>query len=127
MWRAVMNEAPLNSRLQELFRKAYGEREYTIADYANAVAQFQKVAFSTPDSPWDRYLKGEKDALSYEAKLPVPSCSSEKLSVTPAIAGACLRTRNFHNIGVPQMGPGKDSSGLDYGRFLVTGKDEDKV
>ena len=33
---------------------------------------------------------------------------------------------NYHNLGIPDFGPGMDGSGRDYGRFNVTGLEEDK-
>ena len=40
-------------------------------------------------------------------------------------SGVLMTDQAFHNIGVPQFGPGKDESGLDYGRYLVTGDPQD--
>ena len=37
-----------------------------------------------------------------------------------------MTDQQFHNIGVPQLGPGKDETGLDAGRFLVTGDPQDR-
>ena len=33
---------------------------------------------------------------------------------------------NYHNLGIPEFGPGMDGNGIDYGRYDVTGKDNDK-
>ncbi len=37
-----------------------------------------------------------------------------------------ITDQKYHNIAAPQLGPGKDESGLDYGRFLETGDPQDK-
>ena len=29
---------------------------------------------------------------------------------------------NYHNLGIPDFGPGMDGNGIDYGRYDVTGK-----
>jgi cytochrome c peroxidase len=33
--------------------------------------------------------------------------------------------QEYHNIAAPQLGPGKNESGLDYGRYLETGDPKD--
>ena len=41
-------------------------------------------------------------------------------------SGTLQTDQKYHNIGAPQFGPGKDASGLDYGRYLETGEAQDK-
>jgi len=125
IWNAIMNRLLSIQEYRELFRKAYGNKQYTIADYANAIAEFEKEAFTLTDSPWDRYLRGDNDALSYEAKRGALLFFGKARCYT-CHSGTLFTDQKFHNIGVPQFGPGKDASGLDLGRYLVTGKEEDK-
>ncbi|WP_373994182.1 cytochrome-c peroxidase [Campylobacter lari] len=47
------------------FKKLYGE--VTFDNIANALAEFQKTLL-TPNSPFDRFLKGDKNAISKQAK-----------------------------------------------------------
>jgi len=53
-----------NDRYARLFRKVY-HREATFADMSDAIAEFEK-ALITPDSRFDRYLRGEKTLSSKE-------------------------------------------------------------
>ena len=41
-------------------------------------------------------------------------------------SGVLLTDQAYHNIAAPQLGPGKDESGLDYGRYLETEDPADK-
>jgi cytochrome c peroxidase len=112
---------------QTLFQEAYPDTP--IADFgfqhaANAIAAYEIAVFSFSDSPWDRYLAGDLDALSENAK------KGALLFYGEANCGAChsgilMTDQQFHNIGVPQLGPGKDESGFDYGRYLETGDPQD--
>jgi cytochrome c peroxidase len=91
---------------------------------ATAIAAYEIAAFTFTDSPWDRYLAGELDALSDKEKKGAllfygdAGCSS-------CHSGVLMTDQKYHNIGVPQFGPGKDESGLDYGRYLATGEPGD--
>ena len=40
----------------------------TMGDLANAIGHFQELAFVTRDTPWDRYLAGDKGAIGRTAK-----------------------------------------------------------
>ena len=37
-----------------------------------------------------------------------------------------MTDQQFHNIAIPQLGPGKQEGGLDYGRYLETNEPADK-
>jgi cytochrome c peroxidase len=92
---------------------------------ANAIAAYEIAAFSFADSPWDRYLAGELDSLSPVAKKGALLFYGEA-GCSNCHSGVLLTDQKYHNIGVPQFGPGKDDTGLDYGRYLVTGEPQDK-
>ena len=47
-------------------------------------------------------------------------------AVRAVTAGEALSDFAFHNIGVPQLGPGKNGDFLDEGRALVTGDPADR-
>ncbi len=65
-WDAIAKRLSKDSSFAEDFKKVYpqGFTEETITD---AIAQFEKTLI-TPDSPFDRYLKGDDNAISAEAK-----------------------------------------------------------
>ena len=45
------------------FKKAFGTDKVTIKEITDALAAFEKT-LTTPNSPFDRYLKGDKAALT---------------------------------------------------------------
>lgn len=91
-----------------------------------AAGAFMTDAFTALDSPFDRYLAGDHNALSNAQKRGAmlfygrASCSS-------CHSGALQTDLGFHNIAAPQVGTGKgDEAPLDYGRGRITGKVEDR-
>ncbi len=77
------------------------------------------------DSAWDRYLAGDDNAITEAAKRGAGhfyggSCAS-------CHAGNLMTDQQHHNVGVPQLGPGKDpATGLDPGRALETDEEADE-
>ncbi len=128
IWEALMDRLLAIPEYRDLFAAAYPQTtlgEFGFQHAANAIAAYEIDAFSFDDSPWDRYLAGDKSALSDEAK------AGALLFYGDAGCGSChsgvlLTDQRYHNIAAPQLGPGKDASGLDYGRYLETGEPQDK-
>ena len=82
---------------------------------ANAIAAFERSAFTFTNSPFDRYVANDNNALSEEAK------QGALLFFTKARCSNChfgplLGGQSFAGAGVPQLGPGvgKDAP-LDLG------------
>lgn len=83
---------------------------------ANAIAAFEKSAFTFTSSPFDRYVAHDDRALTTEAK------QGALLFFTKARCSSChfgplLGGQSFASAGVPQLGPGvgKDAP-LDLGQ-----------
>ena len=89
---------------------------------ANSIAAFEATAFSSLNSPFDRFMRGDKNAMSANAQRGL------ELFYGPAGCAGCHRSyfqtdHEFHSIGIPPIGPGKGDgpSGLDdFGRERVT-------
>ncbi len=61
---AVMDRVKSLEGYQALFEKAFGKKDaMTIDNLAKAIAAFERTLI-TPNSPYDRYVKGDKKALS---------------------------------------------------------------
>lgn len=82
---------------------------------ANAIAAFETQALTRTNSPFDRYLAREDNALSTDAKQGAllffgrARCSSCHF-------GALLGSRNFASVAIPQLGPGTEGGApLDLG------------
>ena len=116
----------------ELFKAAFpghihSAEDITYVDAANAIAAFEGVTWRTDNSPFDRYLRGEKSAMSKDQKRGMRLFYGEA-GCADCHSGALQTDQGFHVAGMPQIGPGKGdgASGLeDFGRFKVTGRSED--
>ena len=83
---------------------------------ANALAAFQVSAFTKKNSPFDRYLARDNNALTEEQKRGALLFFG-KAACSSCHQGALLGGRQFANIGVPQIGPGVGAAApLDIGR-----------
>ena len=97
----------------------------TMGDLANALGHFQALAFVTRDTPWDRYLGGEKGAIGRAAKEGALLFYG-KARCAACHSGPLLSDFQFHSLAVPQIGPGidvsggDDESGDDRGRYEAT-------
>ncbi|MCB9762555.1 MAG: cytochrome-c peroxidase [Alphaproteobacteria bacterium] len=103
-----------------LLEAAYPAQQVDIAQLANALAAFQTERFASTDTPWDRWLRGETEALTDAERL------GAQLFFGAAGCGVChhgalLSDGAYHNVGVPQLGPGTATSApYDAGRQEVT-------
>lgn len=128
IWETLMDRLLAIPEYRDLFAAAYPETPLSDLGFqhaANAIAAYEIAAFSFDDSPWDRYLAGDEEAMSDAAKEGALLFYGEA-GCGNCHSGVLLTDQKFHNIGVPQFGPGKDETGLDYGRYLETGDPGDK-
>jgi cytochrome c peroxidase len=128
IWQAIMSRLLSNPKYVQLFSAAYPDvptNELGFQHAANAIAAFEIASFTFADSPWDRYLAGDHGVLSDNAKQGALLFYGEA-GCSQCHSGSLMSDQEHHNICVPQLGPGKDESGLDYGRYLETGDPQDK-
>lgn len=116
-----------------LFQRAYPGKiaaasQITFVDIANAIAAFESAAFRADRSPYDRYMAGDRDCMSNDARegfalfLGKGRCAS-------CHSGQFQTDHRFHSIAMPQIGPGKGDGSQgneDYGRERVTGRSTDR-
>jgi cytochrome c peroxidase len=129
IWRALMERLLALPGYRVLFAQAYphvAEPHLGFQHAANAIAAFETAAFTRLDSPWDRYLAGDDDALGpfarrgawlFFGKAGCASCHD----------GPLLTDQQFHNLAVPQLGPGKAPAvPRDFGHGGLTGALRDR-
>jgi cytochrome c peroxidase len=105
--------------------------DITYAHAANAISAFERVNWRADNSPFDQYLRGDKDAMSenaqkgmelfYEGDGNGNSCAS-------CHSGKFQTDMGFHAIAMPATGAGRGSGpgGIDdFGREQVTGDPND--
>lgn len=92
----------------------------TVDGIASAIAAFERTIIST-DSPFDRFIAGDKSALSEEAQAGFQIFKRKgRCRVCHELYS--FSDHQFHNIGVPSVDPDIK----DLGRYEVTEMDSDR-
>lgn len=125
VWDALVARLVAVPAYVTLFQNAYSSVNTVDLKFqhgANAIADFIAHLWDTTDSknwslsPWNRYLNGENDALSDKAKDGA-FLFYGKAGCADCHSGSLMTDQKFHNIAVPQFGPGFGSAApLDKGR-----------
>jgi cytochrome c peroxidase len=101
------------------FQQVFGTNDLSIDHVAQAIATFERTVLSG-NSPFDRYQAGDKSALT-------PSQARGKdIFFNKAACDACHLGFNFTDGSYMNIGIGMDKKNPDLGRYLVTGRNEDK-
>ncbi len=101
------------------FQAQFG-RIPTHVDLANALASYVRTILSG-DAPIDRYMNGERNALSTQARDGLRIFRGRG-NCTACHIGPTFTDERFHNTGVAW----RDGELLDQGRYMVTGKEDDR-
>jgi cytochrome c peroxidase len=102
-----------------LFRAAFGA-EVSAEGLSRALAAYLRTILSG-DAPVDRYMNGEREALSEQARQGL-AVFRGKGNCTACHVGPTFTDERFHDTGVAW----RDGQLLDPGRFFVSGKAEDQ-
>ncbi len=97
---------------KQQFQQVFGT-DVTAEGIARAIASFERTVISGP-SPYDRYLMGDKGAMS-PAAVRGMKLFNGKGHCSPCHSGPMFSDQSFHNIGV-----GMDRANPDLGRFNQT-------
>jgi len=120
----------------QMFIEAYDDindaSDIKFVHAANAIAAFESSAWSSDQSPYDRYLRGDKTAMSLSAYFGMRLFYG-KAGCSKCHSGIFQTDMEFHAIAMPQIGPGKgdnsagyDDGREDFGRERVTGDYRDR-
>ena len=116
------NFKDLIKRLNKTNYKAEFDAVYkdgiTKANITDAIAEYEKTLI-TPNAPFDRYLRGDKNAITPEEKEGYELFKSK----------GCITCHHGINIGgnlYNKFGIFEDANSSSYGRFNVTHKERDK-
>lgn len=114
-WELLVEKLQQDEKMKTLFEKAFPGEKINIGHVGEGLAEFQRHAFYYVETPYDLYLQGDKSALS-----PIQKKGME-VFFNQGKCGEChqgeqLSNLEFHNVGVPQIGPGKEN-GDDFGRY----------
>ena len=130
IWSALMRRLGRIPEYRELFEEAYpGTRfsQMTFAYASNAIGGFMVDQLTFANAPWDRFLRGDDDALSTRQLQGAQTFLTLKCSLCHN--GATLSDDKVHDVAVAQLGPGEGDGPDgrdDFGRMRVTGDAADR-
>jgi cytochrome c peroxidase len=130
VWQALMQRLGAIPEYVAMFEAAYPGVPFenmSFAHAANAIAGFELRAFAALDSPWQRFVAGDDQALG-KAELEGAKTFFDEG------CGSCHSGRAFsnfrhHDTGLAQLGPGTGAGPTgtdDFGREHVTGVQGDR-
>jgi cytochrome c peroxidase len=125
-WRFLMQRLGAIPEYRTLFEAAYpGQRfdNMSFAHAGNAMGCWITSVFAFNNSPWDQFLAGNDDALT-EAQLRGAQAFLGAAKCAQCHNGPLFSDRKFHNVAVPQVGPGfgdGPDGHDDFGRMRQTG------
>jgi cytochrome c peroxidase len=140
VWELLSERLRGNDEYVALFMAAYPEgpdavstaADITFVHAANAIGAFEGSAWRFDNSPYDRYLRGDKQAMS-NAALRGLRVFTGKGKCAGCHSGPFQTDLSYHAIAMPQIGPGKGdnlegySDGRDdFGRERVTSDPADR-
>ena len=109
----TLNNTPYKDRFLKIYKEGITKNSIT-----DAIAEYEKTLI-TPNSPFDRYLRGEKNALTQQQK---EGYELFKLK-------GCIACHHGVNIGgnmYSKFGVFRDTKSSSLGRYNVTHKERDK-
>jgi len=130
IWAALMRRLGEIPEYRALFLAAYpGTRfeDMTFAHASNAIGAFITDQFTFDHSPWDNFLAGDDEALTARQLAGAQTFLTLKCSICHN--GSTFSDEQFHNVAVPQVGPGVGNGPTlldDFGRMNVTNSADDQ-
>jgi cytochrome c peroxidase len=137
VWELIAQKLQTYNAYVDLFMAAYPNEIFSWADItyvhaANAIAAFEASAWRFDNSPYDRALRHNTEAMSPKAKRGMRLFNG-KAGCADCHSGPFQTDQSFHAIAMPQIGAGKGDNlpGYadghdDFGRERVTGDSADR-
>ncbi len=137
VWDGIMARIGAVPEYRDLFAAAYPSRSWstmTIAEVGKAIGAYEYQAFFFNDSPWDRFVAGDDNALSDAALRGARFFyDPHRGNCVSCHSGNALTDEQYHKTLSPMFGPSGDGlggngpSGLDdFGRIRNTSDPDDK-
>jgi cytochrome c peroxidase len=125
-WKFLMRRLGVFPEYRTMFESAYPGQVFDSMSFAhagNAMGCWIVNVFQAANTPWDRMLAGNDDAMT-ETQLRGARAFLTTARCSQCHKGSLFSDSRFHNVAVPQVGPGfgngpdgKD----DFGRMRQTG------
>lgn len=114
----VVKRVEANAKYKASFDKIYGE--ITMQNITDAIAEFEKTLI-TPNAPFDRYLNGDKNAISSQAKRGWEAFKSN--GCVACHQGQNIGGTMYQKIGIFEPYPNQEN----LGRYEITKIESDKM
>jgi cytochrome c peroxidase len=130
-WSFLMQRLGAIPQYRTMFEAAYPGQTFATMDFAhagNAIGGWITDVFSFTNTPWDRMLAGDDDAMT-EQQLRGARAFLTTARCSKCHAGPLLTDQKFHNVAVPQVGPGfgdGPTGNDDFGRMRETKNPKNK-
>ena len=130
IWARLMERLLAIEDYRDLFAAAYPdvpESELGFQHAAIAIAAFEANNWRSDNSPFDRFMRGDRRAMSAAEKKGAILFYG-KAGCVDCHSGTWQTDLEHHAIAMPQLGPGKghgDDGDEDFGRQAISGEDED--
>lgn len=122
-WQEIIQRLSSDNVLVAEFNAAYQDG-LTVNNLINAIATFEQ-SLVTLDAPFDRYLRGDKSALTAEQVLGFQNFHD--YGCTSCHQGMLLGGNTLQKLGIIEdYFAGREITSADLGRYNVTGREEDK-
>jgi len=131
VWDLLAQRLQANGTYVTMFQAAFpGDvivaGDITYAHAANAIAAFEGVAWRADNSPFDQYLRGDRNAMSNNAQKGMRlfyKGTGNGTACADCHSGLYQTDQSFHAVAMPQIGsgrgsnsPGKTGGHEDFGR-----------
>ncbi|MEB3230733.1 MAG: cytochrome c peroxidase [Leptolyngbyaceae bacterium] len=125
-WSQVIERIEQDPDYIQAFREVYQTRQITEAQVKDAIATFERSLY-TPNAPFDQYLRGDKTAISEDAKQGYALFKS--YGCVTCHQGVAIGGNMFQTLGI--FGDyfadrGTPITKADWGRYNVTGNNLDR-
>jgi cytochrome c peroxidase len=130
IWQGLMRRLGAIPEYRRMFEAAYPGTKFDAMNFghaSNAIAGFLIDQFAFNNSPWDRFLAGDDEAMADVQLRGARDFMSARCSICHN--GPAFTDNKFHNGAVAQVGPGEGdgpSGHDDFGRMRVTGLASDQ-
>lgn len=114
----VVKRVEANAKYKASFDKIYGE--ITMQNITDAIAEFEKTLI-TPNAPFDRYLNGDENAISSQAKRGWEAFKSN--GCVACHQGQNIGGTMYQKIGIFEPYPNQEN----LGRYEITKIESDKM
>lgn len=118
VWSAVMARVFAIPAYDAMFRVAFpGVVAFDFRHAATAIGAFETSAYTRTNSPFDRYLARDDQAMTLAEKRGALLFFGQRARCSSCHNGPLLGGNDFANVGAPQIGPGTGTGApIDLGR-----------